>query len=187
MIAATGFGLVVSPLAMMPAAQAATDGSNVVISEVYGAGGNAGAAFNTDYVELYNPTSNAISLSGMSVQYRSAGGAANPTGVIALTGSIAPGGHYLVGGATGANGAAIPTPNASNTGVNRVGTSGTVFLVPTDDSPDLSATGSVTGNAAIADLVGFGTVEHLRELAGSGAVATNSIAALERGRCATPT
>ena len=37
-------------------AQAATTADAVVISEVYGGGGNSGATWNRDYVELYNPT-----------------------------------------------------------------------------------------------------------------------------------
>ncbi|HEX6878479.1 MAG TPA: ExeM/NucH family extracellular endonuclease [Nocardioidaceae bacterium] len=175
-IAATGFGLVVTPLALPSAAFAAPDGSNVVISEVYGAGGNTGAAFNTDYVELYNPTTSAISLSGMSVQYRSATGTANPSGVIALTGSIPSHGHYLVGGATGANGAAIPTPNASNTGVNLSGTTGTVFLANQTTALNAPPTGSVTANASIADLVGFGTSNTFEGSVAPAPSSANSIA-----------
>ena len=50
-----------------PTALAAPDGSNVVISEVYGGGGNSGAAFAQDFVELYNPTGSAIDIEGWSV------------------------------------------------------------------------------------------------------------------------
>ena len=38
-----------------PTASAAPDGSNVVINEVYGGGGNSGAKYTHDFVELYNP------------------------------------------------------------------------------------------------------------------------------------
>ncbi|MCL1841495.1 MAG: lamin tail domain-containing protein, partial [Propionibacteriaceae bacterium] len=41
----------------------------VIINEVYGGGGNSGAAFNQDFIELYNPTDAAIDLSGWSLQY----------------------------------------------------------------------------------------------------------------------
>ena len=47
---------------------------SVVISEVYGGGGNAGATYTNDFIELYNRTANAISLAGWSVQYASATG-----------------------------------------------------------------------------------------------------------------
>ena len=46
------------------------------------------STWSRDYVELYNPTDQAVDLSGTSVQYRSASGTANPTGVTALSGSI---------------------------------------------------------------------------------------------------
>ena len=36
----------------------------VVISEVYGGGGNSGAKYKNDFIELYNPTNNDIDLTG---------------------------------------------------------------------------------------------------------------------------
>ena len=69
-------GLLLAPLAVPVitpgAASAATDGTQVVISEVYGAGGNSGALYNRDFVELYNPADTAVNLDGLPVQYRSA-------------------------------------------------------------------------------------------------------------------
>ena len=73
-------GLLLAPLAVPvitpDAASASTDGTQVVVSEVYGAGGNSGALYNRDYVELYNPRDTAVNLDGLSVQYRSAAGTA---------------------------------------------------------------------------------------------------------------
>ena len=60
------------PLAALPA-QAAPDGSNVVINEVYVRGGSGDGVYR-DYVELYNPTDAPIELNGMSLQYFSSGG-----------------------------------------------------------------------------------------------------------------
>jgi hypothetical protein len=44
----------------------------LMIYEVYGGGGNSGAYYTHDYIVLYNGTSEAIDLSGYSVQYASA-------------------------------------------------------------------------------------------------------------------
>ncbi|MET0997623.1 MAG: lamin tail domain-containing protein, partial [Marmoricola sp.] len=57
-----------------PLASAHPAGSGLVISEVYGGGGNAGATLKNDFIELYNRTDHAISLDGWSVQYAAATG-----------------------------------------------------------------------------------------------------------------
>ena len=46
----------------------------VIISQVYGGGGNSGATYNQDYIELYNRSGTSQSLAGWSVQYASAAG-----------------------------------------------------------------------------------------------------------------
>ena len=66
-VAATGF--------YAQPASANLAGTGLVISEVYGGGGNTGATYTNDFIELYNPTAAAISVEGKSVQYRSATGA----------------------------------------------------------------------------------------------------------------
>ncbi len=58
-------------ISFIAAAPAAAD---VNISQVYGGGGNAGATYKNDFIELYNPGAAAVSLTGWSVQYASAAG-----------------------------------------------------------------------------------------------------------------
>lgn len=90
----------------VPTASATPQGDNVVINEVYGGGGNNGAVFNRDFVELYNPTSGEIDVSGWSInQYAKNATVANtyrlPAGtIIAAKGSIVIG---FAGGSTGDN------------------------------------------------------------------------------------
>ncbi|MDU4408116.1 MAG: lamin tail domain-containing protein, partial [Corynebacterium sp.] len=117
----------------VPTATAATDGSAAVISEVYGGGGNKGAAFTHDFIELYNPTDAPIDLSGYTVEYFSASG--NTGGKVVLSGTIAPHGYYLVQGAAG-NGAgdALPTPDAEGN-LNMSGSKGSVQLADATGSP----------------------------------------------------
>src|SRR5437867_1285588 len=89
-------------------------GTNLVISQVYGGGGNSGATWRNDFVELFNPTNNTINFAGWSLQYASAAGAFTITNTTFLTGSIPAGGYYLVQEAAGANTSAtpLPTPDA---------------------------------------------------------------------------
>ena len=60
-------------LSMSKTAVAATE-TSVVISQVYGGGGNSGATYKNDFVELFNPTAAPVSLAGWSVQYASSHG-----------------------------------------------------------------------------------------------------------------
>ena len=47
---------------------------DIVISQVYGGGGNASATLRNDYIELFNRGAAAVNLAGWSVQYTSATG-----------------------------------------------------------------------------------------------------------------
>ena len=110
--ALTSVAAVVAGGALLAPANANPSGTGLVISEVYGAGGNGGAVYNADFVELYNPTTSAVSLTGDYIHYRSATGTSGGT-PYALTGSVPAGGHFLIQmGTAGANGAALPTPDA---------------------------------------------------------------------------
>ena len=128
-------------------------GSNVVINEVYGGGGNSGATLTNDFIELYNPTAAAISLDGWSVQYRSATGTS--VSVTALTGSIAAHGYYLVQEAKGTGGTtALPTPDATGT-LALSGTGGVVIL--SNGTTGISTQGNLAGLSGVVDAVGWGT------------------------------
>src|ERR1700675_1354015 len=79
-------------LLVAPAARSAS--SDMVISQVYAGGGNSGATFTNDFVELFNRGSSAIDLSSWSIQYASASG--TTWQATALTGSVQPGRYFLV-------------------------------------------------------------------------------------------
>ena len=63
-----------APAMAMPARSGA---ASVVISQVYGGGGNSGATYRNDFVELFNRGAEPVSLAGWSIQYASATGAGN--------------------------------------------------------------------------------------------------------------
>src|SRR4051812_28016020 len=84
-------------LVAMPLTPANAVSPNIVISQVYGAGGNTGATYQRDYIELFNRGASAQVVTGWSVQYTSSSGAGLFSGAVTnLTGSIPAGGYYLV-------------------------------------------------------------------------------------------
>lgn len=82
----------------------------------------------------------------MSLQYRAAASTANPTGVLALSGSIAAKGHYLIqGNSNGANGAPLPAADATLTFAFAAG-GGTLILAKQTTALTAPAVGSIAGN-----------------------------------------
>jgi uncharacterized protein len=127
---------------------------DIVISQVYGGGGNTGAAFRNDFIELYNRGLAPVSVNGWSIQYQSAGGS-TPWQVTPLTGTIPAGRYYLVQEAVGAAGSVnLPVPDAIGT-VPMAAASGRVALVSTTTQL-ATATCPATTFASV-DMVGYGT------------------------------
>jgi DNA/RNA endonuclease G (NUC1) len=134
--------------------------STVVISQVYGAGGNAGAAYRNDYVELYNRGSIAVDLTGWSLQYASATGSGWDSNKQPLGGSIAPGQYFLVSlGSGGSSGVLLPSPNVSGE-INMSATAGKIALVKNFDGlVDVCP----LADPDLADLVGYGSTANCGE------------------------
>jgi uncharacterized protein len=137
-------------LGLAPAATATSP--DVVISEIYGGGGNSGATLTNDFIELHNLGSVPVDVSGWSVQYASAAGTSWQ--VTALAGTIQPGAFYLVQEAAGAGGTQpLPTPDATGS-IAMSATAGKVALV--------TSAGALTCGAAcstapgVRDFVGYG-------------------------------
>lgn len=124
-IGSLAIAALVSTCIVAPQASAAADGSNAVISEVYGGGGNKGAAFTNDFIELYNPTSADLDLTGWSVEYLSASG--NSGGKHELSGSIPAEGYFLIQEGGGGTGEPLPAPDAEGN-LNLSGSKGSVKL-----------------------------------------------------------
>lgn len=173
------FALVGTTLAFAPTASAAPDGSGLVISEVYGGGGNSGATFTHDFIEIHNPTDAAISVDGWSVQWRS-GGSTSAATVTPLTGSVPAGAHYLVQQAQGAGGTQpLPTPDATGT-VTMGGSSGTAILANSTAAVN-PGIDSFAGDPAVVDLVGVGSNVWEGTAAATGMSNTASAARDENG------
>ncbi|MEI6946211.1 lamin tail domain-containing protein [Paraflavisolibacter sp. H34] len=129
---------------------------HLVISQVYGGGGNAGALFKNDFVELFNPTGAAVELSGWSLQYAAATGRSWAANSVALSGSIAPGGYYLIQlSSDGATGSDLPAPDLVSDEMVLSATGGKLALV--------QGTAALAGNcpdaALVVDFLGYGAAD----------------------------
>src|SRR5215813_12937808 len=146
---------------------------HVVISQVYGGGGNSGSTFTNDYVELYNPSNATVTLNGWSLQYASATGT-SWTNKQAIGGHIGPGEYFLVSLASGgAVGAPLPVaPNIAGD-INMSATSGKIALVGNSNT----LTGACPiGAANLVDFVGYGTTANCHEGAANAPAPSNTTA-----------
>jgi hypothetical protein len=166
-----------------PAAQSAS--SDMVIGQVFAGGGNSNAPYTNDFVELFNRGSTTVDLANWSLQYAS--GAGTTWQVTPLTGSVPPGGRYLVQLASAAAvGAPLPAADATGT-TNLAVSGGKVALVRTAAALTCgAAAGSCSGDSAVADLIGYGSAT---DYEGSGPAPTisNTTAALRAGDGCTDT
>jgi hypothetical protein len=165
------------------AAQGAS--SDVVISQLYAGGGNSGATYTNDFVELLNRGSSAVDLSGWTVQYATAAGTTwQPT---ALTGSLQPGRYYLVQLASSASvGSPLPAPDVTGT-TNLAASGGKVALVRDGTALACGASaGSCSANPLVADLLGYGSATDY-EGGGAAPALSSTTAALRAGEGCTDT
>src|SRR5918992_1237976 len=181
-----------SALLALPAAASAAS-PDLVVSQVYGGGGNAGASYSHDFVELFNRGQADASLAGKSIQYASAGGTGNfgasSTQLTELPNvTLRPGEYLLVQEAT--NDPTVGNPLFANfvdpTPINMSGTAGKVALVTGTDS--LGCNGGSTACdagqlARIVDRVGYGNANFF-EGAGAAPTLSNTSSAIRlNGGC----
>ncbi|MFN7021237.1 MAG: lamin tail domain-containing protein, partial [Phycisphaerales bacterium] len=158
--------------AMMCLAGAAN--GQVVISQVYGGGGNTGATYTHDFIELFNRGNVAVDLTGWSVQYTSSSGTNwQKTDLVGLM--LMPGQYYLIQQAMGSGGSTpLPTPDAAGT-ISMSASNGKVALV----NNTMLLVGSCP-TAGVVDFVGFGSANCF-EGGGATPALTNTTAAIRAG------
>jgi predicted extracellular nuclease len=141
---------------------------DLVISQVYGGGGNSGATLRNDYIEVFNRGTAPVNVSGWSVQYASAAGITWAS--TSLSGTVDPGHYLLVQEAAGTGGTTnLPAPDATGS-IAMSATSGKVRLM--------------TAGAVVQDLVGYGSSATTFEGSGPTPTLSNTTAALRKdGGC----
>lgn len=169
-------GLIVTSIGLgaHPASAAVSPDAAVVINEVYGGGGNNGAAFNRDFVELANVSDADVNLNGWSVQYTSASGGTwqtTPLGAVTL----AAGKTLVVGEAFGSN-QSLPAFDVDVDGsIAMSGTGGKVALV--NSTAALSGAANMAQSSTVVDYVGWGAAT---DFAGAAAPATTNGTSVSR-------
>lgn len=144
---------------------------DLVISQVYGGGGNSGAVYKNDFVEIFNRGASPVSLQGKSVQYASAAGSAWLTTALPNV-TLQPGQYFLVQLAAGSGVApALPTPDATGS-TNMSGSTGKMIL--SSGTTPLTGTNPATG---VIDQLGWGTANAFE---GAVAGATTNATAVRR-------
>jgi DNA/RNA endonuclease G (NUC1) len=170
----------------VPPAADGSGGSQVVISQVYGGGGNSGATLKNDFIELFNRGTAAVSLTGWSVQYASATGSGNFANPTALSGTIEPGAYYLVQEAQGTGGTVdLPTPDATGS-IAMSGTAGKVVLVQSTSALACNGGSTPCSSAQLAlivDLVGYGSANFYEGSGAAPGLSNTTAASRKAGGC----
>jgi len=160
--------VLVSALTFFTAGLSGQTATTLVISQVYGGGGNSGAPYQNDFIEIFNPTSSPVSLTGWSVQYAAATG--SNWNMTALTGIIYPSSYYLVREAsTSATGSPLPAADDSGS-INMSATAGKVLLC----NATSAFVGSCPVAASIVDFVGYGATANCYEGTGPAPAPSNT-------------
>ena len=166
-------------------ALSATSNAQVVISQVYGGGGNSGATYKNDFVELFNRGNSAVNLNGYALQYASAAGAfggteTNPNKTILPDYTLQPGKYYLIQQAAGAGGTIDLVADFIPTG-NQVlamgGTNMKIALTSTD------ATISSPTDATVVDFVGVGSATLFEGSAATAAMSNSTSVSRNSNGC----
>ena len=172
-------------LALILGAPARASTSGLVVSQVYAGGGNSGASYTNDFVEIFNGGSSAADLTGWSVQYASA--ASTSWSVTALAGSVQPGRYHLVQlASSGSVGAALPSPDTTGT-TNIANSGGKVALVSATTALACGASaGSCSAVSSVVDLLGYGSATDY-EGSGAAPALSSTTAATRAGNGCTDT
>jgi uncharacterized protein (TIGR03437 family) len=159
------------------------DMAQLVLSQVYAGGGNTGAPFANDFVELFNRGSTTVSfaVTPYSLQYAGATATFGSSKLDLTSGMVEPGQYFLVRLASGGvNGAPLPAADAVGS-IAMAATAGKVALVSGTEA--LGASGCPLA-ARVADFVGYGSTADCFEGSGRAPTPSNTAADLRQtGGC----
>jgi predicted extracellular nuclease len=165
------------PLALAGFVMTGTAQAAVLISQVYGGGGNSGATLQHDFIEIFNSGNAAVNIGGWSVQYASGTGTSWQFTAIPAGTSLAPGRYFLVRQAQGAGGT-VPV-NGDIAGTIAMGAAnGKVALSNTS----AALSGNPPTGASVLDIVSYGSATPT-EGTPTGALSSTTAALRKAGGC----
>lgn len=151
----------------------------IVISQIYGGGGNTGATYQNDFIELFNAGNTAQSLNGWSVQYASSTGTTWNNLTILPNTTLQPGQYFLIQEASNAAvGSALPSPDVTTGNIAMAAANGKLILV--NGTTALSGACPTIG---VLDGVGYGTANCFEGMAAAGALSATTAAIRNGAGC----
>ena len=167
-----------APLAV---AQCSNSNAPVVISQVYGGGGNNFSGFSGDFAEIFNRSASAVDLTGWSFQSARISDAGFDSRIVLLSGVINPGEYRLIiTNLVSMTGGTLPSPDFSPNPLFGMESSfGRVALVSTTNLLHAE-----TNRADIVDIVGYGSASQTFEGVGPTATLGDVLVAVRKdGGC----
>src|SRR3954467_13825549 len=131
--------------------------SSLLVSQVYTRGGEAGATYNGDFVELFNRGTTALDIKGYSIIVDTFEGSTETSVGITFNQSfsVPPGMHILFSFlGNGSNGQALPSGHFPVTNIGLGSTSGQIVILPPGQG---IPSGCPVGSGTIIDFYGYGT------------------------------
>ena len=150
--------------------------NNLVVSQIYGAGGNNGATYNRDFIELFNRSAEPLSLSGLYLHYHSATGSGSSSVLALPAETLEPGQYYLVTFATGSNGSALDNGDLDSRAFSMGAGAGRVSI-----STRSTSIPAGSADASMVEIVGFGNANVFETAAAPSPSATTSISRKDAG------
>lgn len=145
---------IVNPRVILHGGAALVERPAVVISQIYGAGGNANAVLRNDFVELFNPGSAPVVMTNWVLAYASSVGNFSAFNRVTFSGTIQPYSYFLIQLAGGSNGEPLPvTPNVASTSINLSATTGKLVLL----SSSIALSTACPVDAVVVDRLAFGS------------------------------
>jgi hypothetical protein len=135
-----------------------SNNTNLRISQVYTRGGEAGATFQNDFVEVFNTSKSTIDINGWSLVFKTFEGSTEQSAGATFNSSflVPPGTHLLVRlNGNGSNGQPVPG-QLPVTNVSLGSTSGQIILLAPGQAVP---TGCPIGTNSFVDLVGYGSTQ----------------------------